>query len=74
MATSEDITKPKLIPTKILKCKNPDCKAWIRDEMAAEEQLCPMCKGPMGRSMKHLPALQKKAKPKPRKPKSEFDF
>ncbi|WP_424768925.1 cold-inducible protein YdjO-related protein [Paenibacillus sp. sgz302251] len=72
MATTED-EKPKLIPTKIFKCKNPDCKVWVRDEFAAaSEQSCPICKGPMLRSMRHLPAVQNKPKRQPRKPKSEF--
>ncbi|ASS65571.1 MULTISPECIES: cold-inducible protein YdjO-related protein [Paenibacillus] len=70
MTTSED-TKPELIPTKIWKCRNADCKAWVRDEFAAESQLCPMCKGPMLRSMRHLPAVQNKIKRKP-KPKDEY--
>ncbi|WP_337588336.1 cold-inducible protein YdjO-related protein [Paenibacillus gorillae] len=72
LATSEDITKQKLLPTKILKCKNPECKAWVRDEFASSEQSCPICKGPMARSMKHLPAVQNKPKRQPRKPKSDF--
>ncbi|UHA73157.1 cold-inducible protein YdjO-related protein [Paenibacillus sp. 481] len=72
LAASHD-TPPKLLLTKILKCKNADCKVWIRDEFVGEEQSnCPMCKGPMLRSMKHLPAVQNKVKPQPRKPKSEF--
>ncbi|WP_028610729.1 cold-inducible protein YdjO-related protein [Paenibacillus harenae] len=64
--------KPKLKPTKIFKCKNQDCKAWVRDEFADAEQSCPICKGPMLRSMRHLPAVQNKAKPQPRKPLSEL--
>lgn len=71
MAISEE-EKPKLKPTKIFKCKNPECKAWVRDEFAATEQACPICKGPMSRSMRHLPAVQNKPKPQPRKPKSDF--
>ncbi|MGG4147058.1 cold-inducible protein YdjO-related protein [Paenibacillus algorifonticola] len=55
-----------------MKCKNPECKAWVRDEFASAEQTCPICKGPMLRSMKHLPAVQNKPKPQPRKPKSDF--
>ncbi|MGO4375318.1 cold-inducible protein YdjO-related protein [Paenibacillus sp. YIM B09110] len=71
--TTSDEAKPKLKPTKIWKCKNSDCKAWVRDEFAsATEQACPICKGPMLRSMRHLPAVQNKAKPQPRKPKSDF--
>ncbi|MBD2869759.1 cold-inducible protein YdjO-related protein [Paenibacillus arenilitoris] len=71
MATTED-EKQKLIPTKIFKCKNPECKAWVRDEFAAGEQACPICKGPMLRSMRHLPPVQNKAKSQPRKPKSDY--
>ncbi|WP_019422121.1 MULTISPECIES: cold-inducible protein YdjO-related protein [Paenibacillus] len=71
MTTSED-TKPKLLPTKILKCRNSECKAWVRDEFATAEQSCPLCNGPMLRSIKHLPAVQNKVKPQPRKRKSEF--
>ncbi|RIX53645.1 hypothetical protein D3P08_09465 [Paenibacillus nanensis] len=70
--TSSTDSKADLKPTKIWKCKNPDCKAWVRDEFAADEQLCPICKGPMLRSMRHLPPVQKKAKSQPRKPKSLF--
>ncbi|SFI33541.1 Cold-inducible protein YdjO [Paenibacillus sp. UNC496MF] len=73
MATTEE-EKPKLIPTKIWKCKNPECKAWVREEFAESEQSCPICKGPMHRSMRHLPAVQNKIKRQPKKPKSEFDF
>ncbi|MCC3371690.1 cold-inducible protein YdjO-related protein [Cohnella sp. REN36] len=61
MNTNEE-AKPKLQLTKIWKCKNESCKAWVREEFAVADQLCPMCKGPMLRTMKHLPALQKKAK------------
>lgn len=73
LATTEE-DKPKLIPTKIWKCKNPECKAWVREEFAEREQSCPICKGPMHRSMRHLPAVQNKIKRQPKKPKSEFDF
>jgi len=62
-----------LKPTKILKCKNPECKVWVRDEFMQTEQLCPICKGPMLRSMRHLPAVQNKIPRQPRKPKDEFD-
>ncbi|REE80144.1 cold-inducible protein YdjO [Paenibacillus taihuensis] len=66
--------KPKLIATKIWKCKNAECKAWVRDEFAGQgEQACPICKGPMHRSMRHLPAVQNKIKKQPKKPKSEWD-
>ncbi|CAM3919835.1 cold-inducible protein YdjO-related protein [Cohnella lubricantis] len=47
---------------KILKCKNNECKAWVREEFATPGQTCPMCSGPMLRTMKHLPPLVKKVK------------
>ncbi|GKU79223.1 cold-inducible protein YdjO-related protein [Paenibacillus sp. L3-i20] len=71
MTTNSD-TPVNLKPTKIWKCKNADCKAWVRDEFSTTEQLCPICKGPMLRSMRHLPPVQNKVKSQPRKPKSEF--
>lgn len=71
VTTSQD-DKPKLIITKILKCRNPECKAWVRDEFATGEQSCPLCKGPMIRSMKHLPAVQNKIKRQPKKKKEEL--
>ncbi|URN93877.1 MAG: hypothetical protein NAG76_18925 [Candidatus Pristimantibacillus lignocellulolyticus] len=67
-------TTSELKPTKILKCKNAECKAWVREEFAQEDQTCPICKGPMMRSMRHLPAVQKKMPRQPRKPKNEFDI
>ncbi|WP_219837440.1 cold-inducible protein YdjO-related protein [Paenibacillus sp. R14(2021)] len=73
LSTTEE-EKPKLIATKIWKCKNPECKAWVREEFAESEQSCPICKGPMHRSMRHLPKVQNKIKRQPRKPKSEFDI
>ncbi len=57
-----DDAKPKLTVVKILKCKNSDCKAWVREEFATPGQVCPLCKGPMLRTMKHLSPLQKKYK------------
>ncbi|CAI6030774.1 cold-inducible protein YdjO-related protein [Cohnella sp. JJ-181] len=63
--TSQD-EGSKLFLTKIWKCKSSDCKAWVREEFATEAQKCPMCKGDMLRTMKHLPALVKKVKSKPR--------
>lgn len=73
MTTSED-EKPKLTPTKILKCRNPECKAWVRDEFTVADMVCPLCKGPMIRSIKHLAPVQNKIKRQPRKKKDEFDF
>ncbi|MFD1956700.1 cold-inducible protein YdjO-related protein [Paenibacillus thailandensis] len=71
MAAKED-TPVKLIATKIWRCKNQECKAWVRDEFSSDNPSCPMCKGPMGRSIRHLPAVQNKVKSKPRKPKQEW--
>ena len=73
MTTSED-NKPELKPTKILKCRNKECKVWVRDEFAEAEQSCPICKGPMIRSIKHLAPVVNKIKRQPRKKKDEFDF
>ncbi|UVI32712.1 cold-shock protein [Paenibacillus spongiae] len=64
--TAEE-SKPKLLPTKIYKCKDAECKAWVREEFAETNPACPICKGPMHRSMRHLPALQKKIKREPAK-------
>ncbi|MFF2887405.1 cold-inducible protein YdjO-related protein [Paenibacillus sp. NPDC057967] len=72
MLTTSIDTKENLKPTKIWKCRNAECKAWVRDEFAASEQKCPICSGPMHRSMRHLPPVQNKAKSQPRKPKSDF--
>ncbi|WP_287021509.1 cold-inducible protein YdjO-related protein [Cohnella sp.] len=49
-------------PTRIWKCRNADCRAWVREEFATPNQACPLCGGPMLRSMKHLPPLQNKVK------------
>lgn len=54
--------KEKLEPVLIYRCKNLDCKAWVRDEFGTEGQPCPLCKGPMLRSIKHLPAIIKAKK------------
>ncbi|MBB3111271.1 hypothetical protein FHS18_003339 [Paenibacillus phyllosphaerae] len=69
---SEEQDKPKLIPTKILKCKDAECKAWVREELAGAEPACPICKGPMHRSIRHLPALQNKIKKKKAEKKELF--
>lgn len=61
MAANED-SNSKMTIVKILKCKNPECKAWVREEFASPGQTCPMCSGPMLRTMKHLPPLVKKIK------------
>ncbi|WP_051088285.1 cold-inducible protein YdjO-related protein [Cohnella laeviribosi] len=61
LAASED-AKTALKPTRIWKCRNADCRAWVREEFATPNQACPLCGGPMLRSMKHLPPLQNKVK------------
>jgi len=68
--TTGSDSKEALKPTKIWKCKNGECKAWVREEFAASEPECPICKGPMLRSIRHLPAVQNKAPRKPRAPKT----
>ena len=68
---SVDTAKPDLQAVPIWRCKNKECKAWIRDELASSKSpACPICSGPMGRSMKHLPKLVKKVKSQ-KKPKDE---
>ncbi|MCZ8519147.1 MULTISPECIES: cold-inducible protein YdjO-related protein [Paenibacillus] len=65
MDVQQEETKPELKPTVIWKCKNADCKAWVREEFAAAEYPeCPICKGPTIRSYKHLPAVAKAKKPR----------
>ncbi|WP_337913282.1 cold-inducible protein YdjO-related protein [Cohnella zeiphila] len=64
--TAGETNKPKLSIVNILKCKNGECKAWVREEFAVPGQVCPICQGPMLRTMKHLPPLQKKIKPQPK--------
>ncbi|MDD9266571.1 cold-inducible protein YdjO-related protein [Paenibacillus sp. GCM10023248] len=60
-----EVTKPDLSPVPIWRCKNNECKAWMREELAASPSPeCPLCKGGMLKSIKHLPKLVKK---KPRK-------
>jgi predicted nucleic acid-binding Zn ribbon protein len=55
--------RPEVIPVPIWRCKDKGCKAWIREEMAESASPdCPICKGAMIRSMKHLPKLVKKYK------------
>jgi hypothetical protein len=62
-------SKPELAPVPIWRCKNPDCKAWVRDELTASDSpACPLCQGVMVRSMKHLPKLVKKHKAKKKQP------
>jgi hypothetical protein len=56
-----DQQKQAVKPVPIWRCKEQSCKAWIRTEMAdADSPACPICKGAMIRSMKHLPKLVNK--------------
>ncbi|MFB9278097.1 cold-inducible protein YdjO-related protein [Cohnella cellulosilytica] len=65
--------KPELSPVPIWRCRNAECKVWIREELAASSSPeCPMCKGVMMRGIKHLPKLIKKHK-SVRKTKDEAD-
>ncbi|MCS7464971.1 cold-shock protein [Paenibacillus doosanensis] len=49
----------------IFKCKDAICKAWIRKEFVTEASpSCPLCKGPMVRSYKHVPVVKKKGNKK----------
>jgi hypothetical protein len=59
-----EITKPEVSPVPIWRCKNTECKAWVRDELVSSgpQPGCPLCSGPMIRGMKHLPKLVKKHK------------
>jgi len=66
--------KPELSPVPIWRCRNAECKAWIREELASSPSPeCPMCKGAMVRGIKHLPKLIKKHK-SVRRSKAEADF
>ncbi|UJF35823.1 cold-inducible protein YdjO-related protein [Paenibacillus hexagrammi] len=59
----ENSQSQEVTPVPIWKCKNTECKAWVREELASSSTPeCPMCKGPMIRSIKHLPKLVKKHK------------
>lgn len=60
----EELEKPELHPSPIWRCRDKECKAWFREEMAeSKDPECPLCKGRMLRGMKHLPKLSKKLKP-----------
>ncbi|TVY10873.1 cold-inducible protein YdjO-related protein [Paenibacillus cremeus] len=60
----DEAIKPEVKPTVIWKCKDAECKAWVREEYATNEYPeCPLCKGPTIRSFKHLPAVPKAKKP-----------
>lgn len=64
MPETESVSvKPDLAPVPIWRCRNKECKAWVREEMAeSESPSCPLCSTEMIRSIKHLPKLVKKAK------------
>jgi hypothetical protein len=66
-----DIVQPELFPTPILKCRNADCKAWVREELSTSRE-CPLCRGEMIRSIKHLPKIVKKVKSPRKKKDAEF--
>ncbi|MFH5184969.1 cold-inducible protein YdjO-related protein [Paenibacillus sp. TAB 01] len=54
--------KADLAPVPIWRCRNNECKSWIREEMAPPSPVCPLCSGAMIKSIKHLPKLMKKYK------------
>ncbi|MFC7749570.1 cold-inducible protein YdjO-related protein [Paenibacillus thermoaerophilus] len=60
-----ETAKPDIAPVPIWRCKTAGCKAWMREELApSPHPACPICKGPMIRSIKHLPKLVTKYKAK----------
>ncbi|PYI51796.1 cold-inducible protein YdjO-related protein [Paenibacillus flagellatus] len=74
METEMDVPKPEVAPVPIWRCRNAECKAWVREELAdSASPACPLCKGAMVRSIKHLPKLVKKAK-SARKKKDETSW
>ncbi|WP_438434786.1 cold-inducible protein YdjO-related protein [Gorillibacterium sp. sgz500922] len=62
LAEQEAADKPQLEATPIYRCKDPECKAWVREEFLPADKACPLCKGPMLKSMKHLPPSGKPKK------------
>lgn len=59
--TTTEEQKPVLQQVPIWKCRNSDCRAWVRDEFMNEAgRQCPLCQGPMIRSYKHVPVIPKK--------------
>ncbi|MEO3945424.1 cold-inducible protein YdjO-related protein [Gorillibacterium sp. CAU 1737] len=60
--TEEATEKPALEATPIYRCKDSDCKAWVREEFLPDDKACPICKGPMLKSIKHLPPTGKPKK------------
>lgn len=72
MGTNET-QKPETTPVPVWRCKGDNCNAWIREEMAETGRpLCPLCQGPMIRSIKHLPKLIKKMPRKKKTPDNNF--
>ncbi|MFC5529848.1 cold-inducible protein YdjO-related protein [Cohnella yongneupensis] len=58
-----EVAKPEMTPVPIWRCRDQECKVWIREELAeSSTPECPMCKGAMVRGIKHLPKLIKKHK------------
>lgn len=63
--TEEQPQDTELQQVEIWKCKDAVCKAWIRKEFVTEAQpSCPLCKGGMVRSYKHVPVVKKKGNKK----------
>ncbi|WP_051620257.1 cold-inducible protein YdjO-related protein [Paenibacillus sp. UNC451MF] len=63
--TQDTELQPELQQVEIWKCKEATCKAWIRKEFVTEAQpSCPLCKGDMVRSYKHVPVVKKKGNKK----------
>ncbi|UJF34749.1 cold-inducible protein YdjO-related protein [Paenibacillus hexagrammi] len=63
--STTDEQKQELEQIEIWKCKQADCKAWVRKEFVTEElPACPLCKTPMIRSYKHVPVTTKKTNKK----------
>ncbi|QMV45023.1 hypothetical protein FPL14_15215 [Cohnella cholangitidis] len=72
MGEQLDTTKPELSAVPIWRCVNKECKAWVREELAASNSPeCPMCKGNMIRGIKHLPKLIKKHKAERKKKEAD---
>ncbi|TXK84144.1 cold-inducible protein YdjO-related protein [Paenibacillus sp. N3.4] len=64
-STVTEEQKPELEQIEIWKCKETDCKAWVRKEFVTEAlPPCPLCKNPMVRSYKHVPVAAKKGNKK----------
>ncbi|MBP1963617.1 cold-inducible protein YdjO-related protein [Paenibacillus aceris] len=64
-STVTEEQKPEVEQIEIWKCKEADCKAWVRKEFVTEAlPTCPLCKNPMIRSYKHVPVTAKKGNKK----------